>query len=132
MTEREVWHKIKQEVPTDAIALRLESRTAAGIPDAMIAHNGRVIFVELKTVKTHGETIRVRGSQKTMFRRLERQRVAAYVAIGIERGDNGARSLLIVPAGEFTGKNKTPRDVSAVAIDINEIFKDTSNRGKHE
>lgn len=122
MTERELWNELKRHIPRDAVALRVESRTAAGIPDTMIAHNGRVFFIELKTVKTPGETIRVRGSQKTMFRRLVRNQIDVFVAIGIEGARKRKKQILFVPAIELAGENKTPVALSNLSLTVEEIF----------
>lgn len=55
--ERNLWLRLKDNLPKGTHHTRIENRAGSGIPDVLIAHSG-AFFVELKCIKGHKITLR--------------------------------------------------------------------------
>lgn len=55
--ERNLWLRLKENLPKGTHHTRIENRAGSGIPDVLIAHSG-AFFVELKCIKGHKISLR--------------------------------------------------------------------------
>lgn len=55
--ERNLWLRLKDNLPKGTHHTRIENRAGSGIPDVLIAHSG-AFFVELKCIKGHRISLR--------------------------------------------------------------------------
>lgn len=69
MTEKDLQDFLRKEcLANGAFFAKLESKSSRGFPDCMIAKNGHVIFVELKSPKKTG---RLHALQKRVIEKLQ-------------------------------------------------------------
>tara|TARA_R100000655_G_C2960194_1_gene188749 strand:- start:95 stop:541 length:447 start_codon:yes stop_codon:yes gene_type:complete len=50
-TEKNLWLRVKKNLPHDCYATRIENRMGGGVPDVYIIWNGLVFWIELKITK---------------------------------------------------------------------------------
>jgi len=53
MTEKNLWLQLKKNLPPKTHYQRIENRVSNGMCDTFLCHNGKSIFVELKTTKNN-------------------------------------------------------------------------------
>jgi penicillin-binding protein-related factor A (putative recombinase) len=53
MTEKNLWLQLKKNLPPKTHYQRIENRVSNGMCDTFLCHNGRSVFVELKTTKNN-------------------------------------------------------------------------------
>jgi penicillin-binding protein-related factor A (putative recombinase) len=61
MTEKNLWLQLKKNLPPKTHYQRIENRVSNGMCDTFLCHNGKSVFVELKTTKNN--SIRLQTSQ---------------------------------------------------------------------
>ena len=52
-TEKNLWLRVKKNLPNDCYATRIENRIASGVPDVHIIWNGLAFWLELKITKAN-------------------------------------------------------------------------------
>jgi penicillin-binding protein-related factor A (putative recombinase) len=53
MTEKNLWLQLKKNLPPKTHYQRIENRVSNGMCDTFLCHNGKSVFVELKTTKNN-------------------------------------------------------------------------------
>ena len=56
--EQNLWHRLKNSLPTGTHSTRIENRAGTGVPDAHIVCEGKAFWVELKITKHHAIDMR--------------------------------------------------------------------------
>ena len=52
-TEKNLWLRVKKNLPNDCYATRIENRIASGVPDVYIIWDGLAFWLELKITKAN-------------------------------------------------------------------------------
>ena len=52
-TEKNLWLKVKKNLPHDCYATRIENRMGGGVPDVHVVWNGLAFWIELKITKVN-------------------------------------------------------------------------------
>ena len=53
MTEKNLWLQLKKNLPPKTHYQRIENRVSNGMCDTFLCHNGKSVFIELKTTKNN-------------------------------------------------------------------------------
>ena len=119
-TEKNLWLKVKKNLPHDCYATRIENRMDGGVPDVHIIWNGLAFWIELKLTKAN--KIRLSPNQIAWNTKYSLNNGLAYIlaqrvgegSLFLFRGDD-ARELAI------NGLNTEPI-IKVSGSEIGDIF----------
>ena len=88
-TEKNLWLKVKKNLPHDCYATRIENRMDGGVPDVHIIWNGLAFWIELKLTKAN--KIRLSPNQIAWNTKYSLNNGLAYILA--QRGGEGSLFL---------------------------------------
>ena len=114
-TEKNLWLRVKKNLPHDCYATRIENRMGGGVPDVHVIWNGLAFWIELKITKDN--KIRLSSNQ---------------IAWNTKHSLNfGLSYILVQRVGEgslFLFRGDDARDLASKGLSVNPIIK-TSGSG---
>ena len=114
-TEKNLWLRVKKNLPHDCYATRIENRMDGGVPDVHVIWNGLAFWIELKLTKANKI-------------RLSPNQIAWNTKYSL---NNGLAYILVQRVGEgslFLFRGDDARGLASKGLSVNPIIK-TSGSG---
>ena len=114
-TEKNLWLRVKKNLPHDCYATRIENRMDGGVPDVHVIWNGLAFWIELKLTKAN--KIRLSPNQIAWNTKYSLNNGLAYI-LGQRIGEGSL----------FLFRGDDARDLASKGLSIDPIIK-TSGSG---